>query len=349
MENKLTRNKTYERWGKMKTILIVLLTILLLVTFSCKNSTNPGDTTPPTVEITNPANNSEFGQGEIVIIEAEANDNKGIEKVEFYIDDTKISTDITEPYQYEWDTGIVKGVNYTIYARAFDTSDNSTNSASIIVIVNENSGTVTDIDGNVYQTLVIGDQEWMVENLKVTHYRNGDPIPHVTDSSQWVNLTTGAYCVYDNDPSNDDTYGNLYNWYAVDDARGLAPAGWHVPTDDEIKELEMYLGMTQAQAESTGYRGTNEGSKLAGGYDLWYNDDLRNDPEFDTSGFCFLPGGYRYGGGYFGGMGGYGYFWSYTVYYSTSAWGRYLCYDLATVTRGANGKRYGFSVRCVRD
>ncbi|MCF7815049.1 MAG: fibrobacter succinogenes major paralogous domain-containing protein, partial [Candidatus Cloacimonetes bacterium] len=159
------------------------------------------------------------------------------------------------------------------------------------ISLDSGNATVTDIDGNVYQTLVLGDQEWMAENLKVTHYRNGDPIPNVTTNSTWAGLSTNAYCYYDNDPANGDTYGALYNWYAVDDARGLAPEGWHVPTDAEIMELEMYLGMSQQQANSTGYRGTNEGSKLAGGYDLWQNGALRNDPEFGSSGFSFLPGG----------------------------------------------------------
>jgi len=101
------------------------------------------------------------------------------------------------------------------------------------------SGTVTDIDGNVYQTIKIGDQWWMAENLKVTHYRNSDPIPHVTDGGTWSYLFTGAYCEYDNNPANVAIYGRLYNWYAVGDSRNIAPEGWHVPSDDEWKQLEM--------------------------------------------------------------------------------------------------------------
>ncbi len=84
---------------------------------------------------------------------------------------------------------------------------------------------VVDIDGNAYNTVKIGNQWWMAENLKVTHYRNGNPIPNVTDDTEWSNLTTGAYCSYDNNDSNINTYGLLYNWYSVDDSRGLAPAG----------------------------------------------------------------------------------------------------------------------------
>ena len=197
-------------------------------------------------------------------------------------------------------------------------------------------GEVTDIDGNTYETILIGDQCWMAENLKVTHYRNGDQIENVTDNSQWENLSTGAYCYYDNDPANADTYGVLYNWYAVDDFRGLAPEGWHVPTDAELTELTNYLG-------------SNAGSKLAGGYDLWNDGALRNNSEFDTSGFSFLPGGYRYRSGTFGRMGNYGTFWSSTENYSSNAWYRHLNYNGTAVGRDTSSKQLGFSVRCLRD
>jgi len=206
-----------------------------------------------------------------------------------------------------------------------------------------------DKDGNIYQTVQIGDHLWMAENLKVTHYRNGDAIPHLTVNGDWTSTSSGAYCVYDNNPANAETYGNLYNWYAVDDSRNIAPEGWHIPTDEEIKELEMALGMSQSEADDTGWRGTNEGSKLAGRADLWYNGDLENDPEFDTSGFSFLPGGYRHcsNGDYYG-MYSTGYFWSSTERYGT-AWKRDLNYDSTNVNRNYDSKRYGFSVRCVRD
>lgn len=92
-----------------------------------------------------------------------------------------------------------------------------------------------------------------MENLKVTHYRNGDPIPHTTDSNGWVGISNGAYCVYGNQPYHPDTYGHLYNWFAVNDSRDLESEGWHVPTYDEIKELEIYLGMSQNQTNSTGW------------------------------------------------------------------------------------------------
>jgi len=215
------------------------------------------------------------------------------------------------------------------------------------IYVEEGSGTVTDIDGNVYQTIKIGDQWWMVENLKVTHYRNGDPIPNVTDGGTWSGLTTGAYCEYNNDPGNVVTYGRLYNWYAVDDSRNIAPEGWHVPSDAEWKQLEMYLGMSQAEADATGWRGTDEGGKLKeAGTTHWLSP---NTGATNESGFTALPGGYRLGSGLYYSVGSNALFWSSTEYDGYGAWFRYLGYSSSQVYRYDYDERGGFSVRCVRD
>ena len=190
----------------------------------------------------------------------------------------------------------------------------------------------------------------MAENLKVTHYRNGDPIPNVTNNSTWAGLSSGAYCYYNNSSTNGNTYGALYNWYAVNDSRGLAPEGWHIPTDEEIMILEMELGMSYDEAHNTDWRGTNEGSKLAGNATLWSNGALENDPEFGSSGFDFLPGGYRTNiSGYFDNLGNTGYVWSATEYDTYYAWRRTLSFGSTQVNRGYTSKRYGFSVHCVRD
>ncbi|TSA23454.1 hypothetical protein D4R71_08545 [bacterium] len=238
---------------------------------------------------------------------------------------------------------------YTWRIKAYDDHGNFTmGNLWEFTTTNAEASTVKDIDGNVYQTIQIGEQVWMAENLKVTCYRNGDPIPHITDHDEWINTTSGAYCVYWNNPTNADTYGNLYNWYAVDDSRGLAPQGWHVPTDDDWKELEMHLGMTQTQADSTGYRGTNEGSKLAGMGKLWYTDVLENNSEFGSSGFTALPGGrHDYSGFYYWGFGAH--FWSSHEFNSNLAWYRILNYIYTEVYRYSTCKIFGFSVRCVRD
>ena len=207
---------------------------------------------------------------------------------------------------------------------------------------------VKDIDGNVYKTVKIGNQLWMAENLKVTHYRDGHPIHNLTDDDDWTSTNDGAYCYYDNSFANGDTYGALYNWHAVDN-RNIAPEGWHVPTEEEIKELEMYLGMSQSEADDGVWRGTNEGSKLAGNLDLWSNGDLENNAEFGTSGFSFLPGGYRYYYGNFSSLGYFGYFWSATEYDAGYAWSRILSCSGAQVGRVRSSKQSGFSLRCIRD
>lgn len=197
-------------------------------------------------------------------------------------------------------------------------------------------GKVTDIDGNVYSTIKIGNQEWMAENLKVTHYRNGDLILNVTNNSKWEDLKTGAYCNYDNSLKNTAIYGSLYNWYAVKDKRGLAPKGWHIPTDKEWTDLENYLG-------------SNASGKLkARGSSYWASP---NEGATNASGFTALPGGYRYYDGYgaFDTIGVTGNWWSSTQYYSDSAWYRSLHYGNSEVSRSYLYKRSGFSVRCVRD
>jgi len=212
-----------------------------------------------------------------------------------------------------------------------------------------------DCDGNIYETVQIGDQLWMAENLKVTHYNDGSEIQYVQQESSepdvWQNLSTGAYGYYNDDPTNLNTYGNLYNWYTVDDSRGVCPDGWHVPSDEEFMELEMFLGMSEEEANIIGFRGSPVGSKLAGSSDLWWDDDiLVNNSEFGTSGFNFLPAGYRSASdGAYDGMGNFGDFWSSSEYGSDTAWGRGLNYDYSGVGRYDGGKQYGVSVRCLGD
>ena len=196
--------------------------------------------------------------------------------------------------------------------------------------------TVTDIDGNVYQTVQIGDQLWMAENLKVTKYRDGTAIPTGLSNSSWGNTSSGAYAVYDDNEANADTYGYLYNWYAVDDSRNIAPEGWHVPTDAEWTTLTDYLG----------------GESVAGGKLKEAGTEHWNSPNTgatNESGFTALPGGQRnYYNGDYDDMGGYGFFWSSTENTSTSAWGRILVYYHSEGVRSSGDKQDGFSVRCLR-
>lgn len=212
--------------------------------------------------------------------------------------------------------------------------------------------TVTDMDGNVYKTVKIGNQWWMAENLKVTRYCNGDQIELVINNDDWKTRTTGAYCNYRNNEANVATYGRLYNWHAVKDSRGLAPAGWHVPSDAEWKQLELFLGMSQSDADRYGQsptpRGSDQGGQLKeAGLAHWIN---LNRGATNTSGFSALPGGYRWTSGDYLDIGYRAFFWSSTEYSTLYAWYRILYYHYADVGRyNDGGEHCGFSVRCVRD
>ena len=176
---------------------------------------------------------------------------------------------------------------------------------------------------------------------------DGTPIPEVEDPTAWVNLTTGAWCYYNNDPAMGAIYGKLYNWYAVNDPRGLASVGWHIPSDSEWKALEMCLGMSQSDADNIGERGTDEGGKLKEAGTLYWQTP--NLGATNSSGFFCLPGGYRDNGGTFYDIGGYGLWWSSTEYDATSAWSRYLPFFNAYSYRYDDYEGDGFSVRCVGD
>jgi len=198
-------------------------------------------------------------------------------------------------------------------------------------------------DGEV----TIGTQTWMKRNLDVAYYRNGDPIPQVTDPTQWANLTTGAWCYYNNDPALGAIYGKLYNWYAVHDPRGLSPAGWHVPLDNEWKTLEMYLGMSQAQADIIGWRGTNEGGKLKEtGTSHWSSPNLGATNE---TGFTALGSGCRNEVSTFYTFGDLGYWWTSSENGTSYAWSRYLASGNEKILRTYHLKNAGFPVRCVKD
>jgi uncharacterized protein (TIGR02145 family) len=210
------------------------------------------------------------------------------------------------------------------------------------------TNTVTDIDGNTYQTVKIGNQTWMKAALRVTHYRNGDAIPEVTGNTEWSNLTTGAFCNYNNNADNVSTYGRLYNWYAVNDPRGLAPADWHIPTDEDWKTLEMALGMSQTDADAEGHRGTDEGCKMKKtGTTHWAGP---NTGATNESGFTALPCGYRQDTGLFWEIGSVVHYWTATQSSTANAWWRALNHEDTGVYRYSNAsKKSGFSIRCLKD
>lgn len=192
----------------------------------------------------------------------------------------------------------------------------------------------TDADGNVYKTVIIGTQEWTVENLRTTRYNDGTAINKISNNSKWGNTTSGAYCAYDNDESKVATYGYLYNWHAVNTGK-LAPktGGWRVPTDADWDNL-----MTAVGGKETA--GTKLKAKTG-----WNS----NGNGTDDYGFSALPGGYRSRNGNFSGLGDFGDWWSSTAYDTNYAWSRYMGSSGTYVNRRDYDKTYGFSVRLVRD
>jgi uncharacterized protein (TIGR02145 family) len=187
---------------------------------------------------------------------------------------------------------------------------------------------IKDIDGNVYKSITIGNQIWMVENLKTTKYRNGDPILNVADSAQWTNLTSGAFCNYNNKQTNSNIYGNLYNWYAVNDSRNIAPVGWHVPTAMEWYVLIEFVG-------------TKAGSLMETGTLHWlYNNDTDN-----SSGFTALPGGFRNYDGSFQWLGNGGYFWT----SQENSFAVTIFSPGLIMSNYDYPKSVGISIRCIKD
>jgi uncharacterized protein (TIGR02145 family) len=186
------------------------------------------------------------------------------------------------------------------------------------------------------QTVTIGKQVWTSKNLDVDKFRNGDPIPEVKNEEEWKKAGENkkpAWCYYDNDPANGAKYGKLYNWYAVIDPRGLAPKGFHIPSDVEWIILTDYLG-GQSKA------GTK--MKSTGG---WGDDGNCTN----SSGFSGVPGGTRNYSGIFDAIGEYAYWWSSTQLDKFNAWYRYLSYNYGFVSSYIGFKGGGFSVRCLRD
>ncbi len=296
------------------------------------------------ITITYPNGGESFKAQEVIIIRWNSNVSDERLDIDLYKGTEFIQrlkeTGTTNDSDFNWaiSSDLLTGSDYRIKITGretgtFDFSDD------YFTIINDGNnfetGTVTDIDGNVYQTIKIGDQWWMAENLNVTHYRNGDAIPYVTDNAEWSHLSGGGYCYYNNDSNMANDYGALYNWYAETDARGLAPEGWHVASDEDWKIMEAYLG----------------GSSVAGGklkevgFDLWKTP---NTGATNESGFGARPGGFRHpNSGIFYSISSYAYFWS--VSENNSSWGRNIPYDQERVVLDFYSNLYGFSIRCVMD
>jgi len=246
-------------------------------------------------------------------------------------------------------TGLIYGKIY--FARAYAINSKGISYGNEIKFYTSTE-TVTDIDGNLYHTVIIGNQTWMVENLKTTKYNDGTAIPNITDNATWAGLTTGAYCWYYNNNSEKDSYGGYYNWYAINTGK-LAPKGWHVPTYDEWTTL---INFVQNDFGYSGSYGKALASSLVGEWasaKTWANltsnlligNDVGNN---NYSGFSALPGSSRTSGSFGLNMLDAN-FWSSTSYSSTDAYAMWLVYSESGCNPGTSKVKDGLSVRCIKD
>lgn len=238
-------------------------------------------------------------------------------------------------------TGLTANTKY--YIRAYATNIEGTSYGENISFTTS-SLTVTDEDGNTYNTITIGSQTWTKENLRTTRYNDGTTIQLIINGTEWASLTTPAFCWANNDESTYKyLYGAFYNWYVVN-TRKICPSGWHVPSDNEWKVLEIYLGMNQTMANLTGYRGTIEGRKLKSESGWYQNGNGSNE-----TGFSALPTGWRdYGGDYYF-IGIWTDFWTSTEINYDNAWSRSLGYTHDDIGRNEDSKKFGFGIRCIKD
>ena len=237
-------------------------------------------------------------------------------------------------------SGTLKGLKgqTTYYVCAFATNSNGTGYGNIKSIATLDT-TITDVDNNHYRIVQIGTQVWMAENLKTTKFKHGTSIPLITDNTAWCNLSTSGYCWYNNDePNYKNTYGALYNWYAVNTG-SLAPTGWHVPSDIDWTVLTDFLGSEDVAGGRLKETGTTH----------WLSP---NTGATNETGFTALPGGVRdpdYDG-IFLGMGSYGFWWSSSENTPGYSWARVLIWNSSSILRdGGLDEVSGFSVRCIRN
>jgi uncharacterized protein (TIGR02145 family) len=206
---------------------------------------------------------------------------------------------------------------------------------------------VNDIDGNIYYTVKIGSQEWMGSNLKTSRYLNGDSIIFISDRQEWGSVTGAARTVYNSENENERVYGSLYNWYAVTDARGICPAGWRVPADEDWKVLERELGMSTSSSNRSGLRDRYAGGRLKEkGTTRWNGPNILATDEY---GFRALPGGYIDIKGTSQTRARNGNWWTSTELNELNAMYRNLYHENAGIYRSGINKNSGFSVRCMRE
>ena len=253
-------------------------------------------------------------------------------------------------------------VNRTYYTRAYVMAGSQAyygNEKAFVVEVGAENRLV-DVDGNTYRTVLIGEQTWMAENLKVTRFADGTPIPHVPAKEDWFELQREdqGYCWYENNMGLGAEFGALYSWPAASrdlygsntnpsEIQGVCPDGWHLPSDSEWAELELYLGMDPEELSKQDWRGTDEGGKLKpAGIRDWYSPNTGGS---GVTGFNAQPSGFRHESAEFLGMGKTARYWTATKNGYSYGWYRQLDYDNSAIGRDFQGVYRGHSVRCVKD
>jgi uncharacterized protein (TIGR02145 family) len=256
-------------------------------------------------------------------------------------------------------TGLNPGTTYYVRAYATNSDAKTGYGAQRSFTTTGVSNTVTDVDGNVYETVQIGSQIWMAENLKVTRYADGTSIPYKASVSDWSSTAYNqrGYGWLNGDIYYKDIYGAYYNWTAASNGQsgsgnpsnvqGVCPDGWHLPSDEEWKQLEMYIGMSSSEANDEDLRGTTEGGELKEtGLSLWLSP---NTGATNQHGFNAKPNGYVGKFGTYEDSGEEGTWWTATEATTQNAWYRGVYYNHSSIRRNNYGKIDGFGVRCVKD
>ena len=244
---------------------------------------------------------------------------------------------------------LVGGISCSFFILVEDSVSGDYCGVQDVFNITKTYGLLTDIDGNRYKTIQLGSQTWMAENLKTSHYKNGSPVPEVSDAGIWGSLSSGASCWYSNDSAGHACpYGKLYNWYAVVNSSGLCPQGWRIPSDEDWMTLEREMGMPESELYGIGARGLSLqiGGKMKSTSDDWLSP---NAGASNASGFSVVPAGFRYPNGAY-----YQYlfetaFWSSTEFSAESSYDRIFGTDQSGIKRVNGAKVNGLSVRCVKE
>ncbi len=336
-----------QRKLSLRTFKMIMLVVLTILCVNCsKDDGDDGD---------DPLNNSKIeisGIDENTIITPGA-----IIGVELNIEDSKVTYAIVSfngneienfdyfPQTFSINTSGISAGTYSLKVVAYsDDAELGTYEVDVEIIELE-YGSVTDVDGNEYKTIQIGNQVWMAENLKVKHYRNGDDVRLVNGGDIWVDLESGAYCYPNNNVANEDPYGLLYNFYSVNDSRNIAPEGWHIPSREEFSELMYYLG---------GY--DDAGGKLKTVGNTYWNSTLitADNEGSNESGFSAVAAGCCTASGAFSSFGYKTNFWFSDETTSLSGnlmgWTRYLGKSTNEISdESPSPATLGYSLRCIKD